>query len=212
MNVDGFHEPLTHDESLRFVIEGAIGIKEASPALWVGANMGGFGDKADELYRALHTSDTPWDYVGADGYFGTWQAGGPRMWEEKFDWLADLTPLPVIVMEWGFSSEGEIMNPDDLVPGKIDPHDRRMWCFGWEQNGEILPHTPEVQAKYIEEAIEIIAERAIGEFYYCWSDAKTCWCGHDDCPVESRWRLVDHTGKPKPSYGAMERAISHLRT
>jgi len=210
MNVDGFREPLTHDESVRFVIEGALGIKEASKELWVGANMGGFGDKADELYRKLYQSDTPWDYVGADGYFGTWQEGGPHTWEEKFDWLGDLTPLPAIVMEWGFSSDGDIMDPADVIPNETDPHGRHMWCFGWGGRGAPIAHTPEAQAMYIEEAMEIITDRAIGEFYYCWSDAKTCWCGRDDCPIESRWGLVDYTGAEKPSYGAMKRAIRRL--
>ena len=211
MNIDGFRVPLSHDEAVRFVIEGAMGIKDASGDLWVGANMGGFGGKADEMYRQLYRSDVPWDYVGADGYFGTWQDGSPDTWSEKFDWLEQLTPLPAIVMEWGFSSEGGVMKPEEVIPGKIDPHDRRMWCFGWEGRGDLIPHTADSQAMYVEEAMAIITDRAIGEFYYCWADSKTCWCGSDECPVEARWGLVDHEGSAKPSYTAMKRAISRAR-
>ena len=56
-------------------------------------------------------------------------------------------------------------------------------------------------------ALSIIRERCIGEFYYCWSDSDRCWCGNEGCPVECNWGLVEAKGGPKPSYGAMKRAI-----
>ena len=211
MNVGGFREPLDEGQAVRFLIEGARGVKDAPGGLSVGINMGGFNDLATRMYLEAFESDIAWDYVGTDGYFGTWEEGSPQTWSERLDWLADLTPLPVYVMEWGFSSAGAVMAPEKIVPNATDPHSEGAWCYGWDSPSGALPHTWENQGAYITEALEILYRRTAGAFYYCWSDSKRCWCASESCPIESNWGLVDVDGNPKPSYQAMKRFIAQAR-
>lgn len=216
MNLDGFRQPLDPDQALTFLRESGRGIKDASTSLQAGVNMGGFNDLAVDMYRAVygpesHADIVPWDYVGTDGYFGTWERGSPRTWIEKTDLLAEITPLPVIVMEWGYSSAGRILPPEEVIENAIDSHEVQAWCWGWEMpDGEVRPHDPATQARYIEETIPILRERTIGQMYYCRGDSDRCSCGEVSCPVEAKWGLFNPRGEPKPSYFAMGRAIRAL--
>jgi hypothetical protein len=216
MNIAAFRAPLDVPQSLEFVRESARGLKDSAIELMVGANMGGFNTLAEQMYGDLYAptpdsgAGTPiaWDYVGADGYFGTWEPGGPHTWHVVLDKLAEISPLPVIAMEWGFSSAGEIMAPENVVEGNTDPHEDRKWCYGWDRGGVLRPHTPEMQARYIEETVKILRERTIGSIYYCMRDSKTCSCGSDECPVESNWGLLNSRGETKPSYFSLRRMIN----
>ncbi len=214
MNVPHFREPLEIEDAIRFVEESARGIREGSPGAHIGANMGGFNDLALEMYSRLYRGGNgiAWDYIGADGYFGTWERGGSHTWQSAFDQLAAISDLPVIVMEWGYSSAGGIMPAEEVVEGATDPHAHRKWCFGWEMpDGTIRPHDAATQARYIEETLPILRERSIASVYYCMSDSALCWCKHSDCPVESNWGLLNAHGEKKPSYEAMRRAIRELK-
>lgn len=52
----------------------------------------------------------------------------------------------------------------------------------------------------------------IGTIVYCWSDSGDCYvCGQADCPVETKWGLVDCDGNPKPSYYAVKEAFSDVK-
>lgn len=212
LNLSDFRTPLDADQALRFLRESADGLKEADASLFVGVNMGGFDELAISMYRDLYTdADSRWNYIGTDGYFGTWEPGGPHTWEEKFDFLETITSLPIIVMEWGYSSAGEILKPEQIIPNATDPHEHEKWCFGWEPprgSHKPHPHTPAEQARYIEEAMPIIRARTIGEIYYCLNDASRCSCGKLTCPVEANWGLLATGGDPKPSYYAMQRSIA----
>ncbi len=210
MNIGGFRQPLDVDQAVRFVIESARGVKEADAGFKIGANMGGMDDLGKSMYKDIYAADVGWDYIGTDGYFGTWEEGGPHTWTETFDWLNELAPLPVFVMEWGFASKGDIMPRADVIPDGTNPHDKSLWCFGWDEGGQVLPHTFEMQGRFITEAMEIIAERAAGAFYYCWRDSSMCSCGKAECPVEANWGLVDVNGDPKPSYYALQKAIQDM--
>ncbi|MDP6124322.1 MAG: hypothetical protein QGH20_01035, partial [Candidatus Latescibacteria bacterium] len=200
----------TPDDAVRFVKESALGLKLASDYLTVGANMGGFSEQAKTMYEQLYESDVSWDYIGTDGYFGTWEEGGPHTWHTALDWLVELTPLPVYAMEWGYSSAGKIMPPEKVIPDNTDPHAEGMWCFGWDDDGTVKSHDFEVQALYIEQTMAILADRVAGIFYYCWRDSQSCACGNEGCPVEANWGLVDTNGDPKPSYHALKRCIAEL--
>ncbi len=216
MNLEGFRQPLTPDQALTFLRESGRGIKDASTSLQAGVNMGGFNDLAVDMYRAVYQPESqadvvPWDYVGTDGYFGTWERGSPQTWIEKIGLLGEITPLPVIVMEWGYSSAGRILPPEEVIEDGIESHEVQAWCWGWEMpDGTVRPHDPATQARYIEEALPILRERTIGQVYYCRGDSDTCSCGETSCPVEANWGLFNPHGEPKPSYFAMRRAIRAL--
>ena len=77
-----------------------------------------------------------------------------------------------------------------------------------------FPHTPEGQAKFFDRLIPRLYRLPFvaGAVVYCWSDAPVCgYCGQADCPVETRWGLVDCGGNPKPSFYAVQRQFGRIR-
>ena len=75
-------------------------------------------------------------------------------------------------------------------------------------------HTPEGQAKFYNELIPRLYRLPFvaGAMIYCWSDAEACgYCGQPDCPVDTRWGLVDCGGRPKPSYFAVQKQFGRIR-
>ena len=105
----------------------------------------------------------------------------------------------------------DIMRPEDVIPNEIDNHGEMKWCFGWDTGEEVLPHTFELQGRYITEAMEVIRERAVGQYYYHWGDSVRCACGQDGCPMEANWGLADVNGDRKPSYYALRKAIGEMK-
>ena len=76
------------------------------------------------------------------------------------------------------------------------------------------PHTPEGQAAFYDRLIGRLYRLpfAAGAMVYCWADAEACgYCGQSDCPVETRWGLVDCEGRPKPSFYAVKRQFGAIR-
>lgn len=76
------------------------------------------------------------------------------------------------------------------------------------------PHTPEGQAKFYDDLIGRLYRLPFvaGAMVYCWSDAEVCgYCGQADCPVETRWGLVDCENRPKPSFYAVKRQFGRIR-
>ena len=77
-----------------------------------------------------------------------------------------------------------------------------------------FPHTPKGQADFFSYIIPKIRRMdfVIGTIVYCWSDSGNCYvCGQADCPVETKWGLVDGEGNPKPSYYAVKEAFSDVK-
>ena len=73
------------------------------------------------------------------------------------------------------------------------------------------PHTPEGQAEFFSYIIPKIRslDYVIGSFIYMWDDTGSCYvCGQEDCPVETKWGLVDCDGNPKPAYYAVKEAYA----
>lgn len=72
-------------------------------------------------------------------------------------------------------------------------------------------HTHEGQGEFFEYLIPKIKklDYVIGCFVYCWKDSGDCYvCGQVECPVETKWGLVDYEGNPKPAYYAVKEAYS----
>lgn len=76
------------------------------------------------------------------------------------------------------------------------------------------PHTPDGQAKFYSHIIaRLYSMKCVcGMFIYCYQDSDACYvCGQSDCPVETKWGLVDADGKTKPSYHAVRNALDRIK-
>ena len=115
------------------------------------------------------------------------------------------TGKPVIINEWGYSSLQWGEKLTDLERKNFYNQDvcrNKYWDKVWGKG-----HTPEAQAEYVIRCQEIFAQHpnVIGNFFFRWSDAETCWqCGEPDCPAECAWGCVDTHEHPKPAYWALK--------
>lgn len=158
------------------------------------------------------------------GYIGL---GEPKTAEEK----------KAILESYGFSSEEEAranidefianLPPDlseEIMENYADESDeyKANLIFDGEYSNHIFcelpdgyglygfPHTPEGQADFFEYVIPRVRnlDYVIGSFIYCWQDSDDCYvCGQVECPVETKWGLIDYKGDPKPSYYAVQKAF-----
>lgn len=107
--------------------------------------------------------------------------------------------------EWGYSSLQWGEKLTDLERKNFYNQDvcrNKYWDKVWGKG-----HTPEAQADYVIRCQEIFAQHpnVIGNFFFRWSDAETCWqCGEPDCPAECAWGCVDTHENPKPAYWALK--------
>jgi hypothetical protein len=209
LEIPQFAGPLNMRQACELVIEAARRLKGTDPDLIVGTNTGG-STRSYYLYGRLYADPhAPLDYCGVDQYYGTWQAGGPDTWRERLQELWDLTGLPVLINEWGYSSAGGVASPeerDSRAPICQTHRWRNVWGKG---------HTPEVQAEYMRVAHDVFCEKRdilLGAFFYRWEDQAVCWqCGRADCPVETAWGLVDRDGNPKPSFYTFKDGVRRLQ-
>ncbi len=113
---------------------------------------------------------------------------------DEFDQYADETPE---------------YRADLMFEGEFSNHLYRELHEGFGLYG--FPHTPEGQAEFFSYIIPKIRklDYVIGSIVYCWADSSDCYvCGQADCPVETKWGLVDGEGNPKPSYYAVKEAFA----
>ena len=206
-DIDIFHGDMSREQNVRFLKAVARGLKRGNPAAKPGINLGFMNAYAEwllgELYRC---EDSPFDYIGIDGYMGSWQEGGPEDWKWYIEKAHALTGKPVIINEWGYSTlqRGPNPDPEGLRTYNQDVCRDKSWVFQWKGD-----HTPDTQAEYIRQCMKIFAEspHVIGEFFFRWCDTETCWqCGDPLCPSECAWGIVDTAGKPKPGYWALKEA------
>ena len=208
-DINIFSGPVTEKDNIRFLLNAANGVIKGNPDAKCGINLGYINDNARVLMREMYAvHNSPFAYLGIDGYMGSWQPGGPRTWIPYIEETAKLSGKPIIINEWGFSSLqwGEKYN--DLERKNHYNQDvcrEKYWSVTWGKG-----HTPEEQARYIGECLPIFAEHpdVIGNFFFRWSDTETCWqCGEADCPAECAWGCVDYNQKPKPAYYALKEGI-----
>lgn len=118
----------------------------------------------------------------------------PEELANEFDRYADETP----------EYRAELM-----FDGEFRSHLYRELPEGFGLND--YPHTPEGQAEFFSYIIPKIRslDFVIGSFVYMWDDTGDCYvCGQTDCPVETKWGLVDNEGNPKPAYYAIQQAYA----
>lgn len=205
-DIDIFYGPLTQEQNIRYLMTVARGLLKGSPDAQPGINLGYINDYARMLMKAMYAiPDSPFTYLGIDGYMGSWQLGGPQTWKSYIDETARLSGKPIIINEWGFSSLQWGEKYTDLERKNhynqqvcYDKH----WQYTWGKG-----HTPEEQARYVRLCQQIFAEHpaVIGNFFFRWSDTAACWqCGESDCPAECAWGCVDVEQNPKPAYYALQ--------
>ena len=208
LDLGTFAGPLDLDQAAELITNGARGLKHADPSLVVGHNPAG-GSGEDSLYgRLFGRGERVLDYCGADGYYGTWQRGGPQTWADRIAELRELTGAAVLINEWGFSSKGKTA-PEGEYPMGVANCETRKWVHTWGAG-----HNYEGQAAYVTEAFKAFAshrDALLGVFFYRWEDQETCWaCGEPDCMVETAWGLVDLQGRAKPSLQAFKEGAAML--
>lgn len=211
-DIDIFRGPLTDDQIVAFLLAGARGVKRGNPAAQTGINLGFISDYSRMLVKRLYRiRNSPFDYIGLDGYFGSWQSGGPQDWVAYIDEATELAGVPALINEWGYSSLGAGPVTDDPQRRKRYNQDvclHKHWARVWKKE-----HSPAEQAEYITECMAIFSShrRVLGNFFFKWSDDATCWqCGQPQCPAEVAWGLVGVDGKPKPAYRAYAKAVAKL--
>ena len=121
----------------------------------------------------------------------------PEELRNEFDRYADETPE---------------MRASRMFEGEFSNHLYRELQDGFGVYG--FPHTPEGQARFFKYVIPKVRnlDFVIGAIVYCWSDSGACYvCGQEDCPVETKWGLVDCDGNPKPAYYAVKEAFSDVK-
>jgi hypothetical protein len=213
-----FRATLNLDQSVAFLKAGIRGVQSTGTKAKVGINItlfpslpgevDGNTDLHEGVYIAkgiYHDPELTLDYAGFDSYPGTWRKGGAESWDAYLDEFYALTRKPIIIQEFGYSSAGEMMTPEEDASG-IYPCKAGKWRFSSKNRG----HTPEAQAQFIEESLEIFARKpfVIGATYYQWSDSVRCWqCKQPGCPVETAWGLLDLNHQPKPSYESYKASI-----
>ncbi|MDR3264324.1 MAG: hypothetical protein LBT30_08465 [Clostridiales bacterium] len=158
--------------------------------------------------------------------FGYISGGMPKTDEERLD----------VLREYGYNSEAEARADIDEFVKKLPSNfqnnikksggsDPAGYIFSDMMSGHLYrelpanivlkdyPHTPQGQADFYSYMIPRLASNpyVIGEFVYCWSDSERCYiCGFDDCPIETRWGLVDKNQVPKPAYEAVRAAFAKI--
>jgi hypothetical protein len=211
-DIDIFRGPLSVEQMDRFLLAGGRGIRRGNPDARPGINLGGPNDDARALARRVYRiEDTPFDYVGIDGYFGSWQRGGPDNWPAFINEAQAMTGKPVIIAEWGYSSlqEGPIMDdPQRTKHYNQDVCRNKRWGKVWRTS-----HSPEEQAEYVRQCLRIFADHphCVGNFFFRYGDTETCWqCGQPLCPAECAWGMTDVQGRPKPAYHALKESVREL--
>ena len=211
-DIDIFYGPLSEQENIRYLLSAARGIQQGNPKAQCGINLGYINDYARMLMREIYAvPDSPFAYLGIDGYMGSWQVGGPHTWRGYIEETAKLSGKPIIINEWGFSSLQWGEKTTDLerkthYNQEVCYH--KHWQITWGKG-----HTPEEQARYISECLPIFAEHpaVIGNFFFRWSDTAYCWqCGEANCPAECAWGCVDEEQRPKPAYYALKNGLAEL--
>lgn len=209
-DIDIFRGPLSDEQIVRFLLTAARGVKKGNPDARPGINIGFITEYSEWLMKQIYCiPDSPFEYIGIDGYFGSWQPGGPEDWKWYIDKVYEITSKPVIINEWGYSSLQSSPKTDDPHNKKYYNQDvcrNKAWNIVWKKE-----HSPEEQAEYIWECMKIFSQHphVIGQFFFRWTDTPACWqCGQPDCPAECAWGIVDVNGNPKPGYYALKDAIN----
>ncbi len=260
MGVPQFTMPLTMEEAASFIGINLEAMYDLRGDIIIGYNM---ACVPVDLNSRLKPYYKYCDYIGLDIYLGCFEDKKSRMWhnEAVLRALWAKTRKPILMMEFGYISEGESKSPEERnailqAYGAADEEDAKQHIERFvdrlpervkemtirvsegdvsnysdtlfhsfftrhlyrelPKNTKIVgyPHTPDGQAKFFRDIIKRLyaCDFVIGTIVYCYKDSETCYiCGFGDCPVETRWGLVDMDENPKPSYYAVKEAFGRIQ-
>lgn len=142
MHIAHFRSPLTMAESRDYIIASIKGLREGDPDAAIGHNsVCGAPEWLD--YARYVESEVHSDYIGFDLYNGTWSNGGPETYIDEIELLYREIGLPVVLMEFGFSSLGINLNENspeiDEYLSKRGFRDRADVCDRLDEFIETLP-------------------------------------------------------------------------
>lgn len=113
--------------------------------------------------------------------------------------------------ELQYADESDEYKAQLLFQGEYKNH---IYCELTEGTGLYgYEHTPEGQAKFYADIIPMIEDLdfVIGAFIYCWQDSDDCYvCGQAECPIETKWGIINYDGTPKPAYYAVQKAFGDI--
>lgn len=113
--------------------------------------------------------------------------------------------------ELQYADESDEYKAQLLFQGEYKNH---IYCELTEGTGLYgYEHTPEGQAKFYKDIIPKIEslDFVIGAFIYCWQDSDDCYvCGQAECPIETKWGIIDYEGNPKPAYYEIQKAFAAI--
>lgn len=110
MHVAHFRAPLTSEQSWEFLISCSKGLRKGDENACIGHNSycGEWLEKLLDIEKAIGGSD----YIGLDCYAGTWGDGDVDTYSEEIDKLYETLGIPVILMEFGYSSLGRTLSAE----------------------------------------------------------------------------------------------------
>lgn len=127
VNYATMREPLTSAEGRDFIIASTKGVRAGNPRAIVGHNS--YSEEWLEECLEIERQTGGSDYIGYDLYDCTWGDGPYTNYAEKIEKLYQTLGLPVILMEFGFSSSGRMVN---AARGDIDNWFRERGIDGLE--------------------------------------------------------------------------------
>jgi hypothetical protein len=217
LSISFFGNELIPEQSAALLQRGGRGVKRANPDALVGFNLAGFDEDAMLMYSSLFPGPESsvdvfeFDYIGCDGLLA------PEQWPKKFERLKSISDKPIIVQEFGYSSQGFMLTAKPTSDHPFVPPNDHCRLLGWPgQWGEDHRYTWEAQADYVAACMtHFVAEpRVDGVFFWRWDDAPHCFmcgCPSSICPGTGRYGLIDDHGQPKPSLEAFRVGASRLK-
>lgn len=216
---EAFIGELTLEQNERWMLVAANAVKRGNPNAIIGTNMSCINEKKDnheiggytlELINKIYNCENSlYDFLGIDGYFGSWTPGGAESWVKYIDDAYAACHKPILIQEWGYSTLQE--GPERTEEDKnrffnTDVCRNRSWGMDGLHLWNGQPHSEELQCEYIKQCAKIFFEHphCIGQMFFQWTDQQVCWqCGSAECPAECGWGCIHADETPKPGYYAL---------
>ncbi len=110
MHIVHFRVPLTEMQAVDFLAASIRGLRRGDPDAAIGHNS--LDESWQEKALLVEQKCGGTDYIGMDLYAGTWLPGDESTYMLKIDQFHALLNKPVILMEFGFTSQGACMEED----------------------------------------------------------------------------------------------------